>query len=260
LKNYYFVLGLSIYARDSEIKNAYRKLALAYHPDRNPSAEAEGMIKEINEAHEVLSDPEKKLLYDQMLVGIEPPTAPSTKSHRDPRYRPKPPGYVRTSKKMERYEFMQRNAPITLTISKITLVCCLILLIDFILPAKKEAQKVAGIYGVHSRESKGSKIQTEDGRAYQVGPVIPESMSIGSRITVFSSPLLSVVKRLEREPDFHYRVGASIYGNLIFFPVIWLITSLLGVYYAKKIEFGFNLGVMNALLVVFNLLIFIVSL
>lgn len=64
--DYYKVLGVSKTASADEIKKAYRKLALQYHPDRNPdSAEAEAKFKEINEAHEVLSDPQKKQSYDR---------------------------------------------------------------------------------------------------------------------------------------------------------------------------------------------------
>lgn len=65
-KDYYEILGVSKNATDEELKKAYRKLALQYHPDRNPcDKEAEDMFKEINEAYEVLSDPQKKLRYER---------------------------------------------------------------------------------------------------------------------------------------------------------------------------------------------------
>ena len=66
-KDYYKILGVDKKASVDEIKKAYRKLALKYHPDKNPNNKAaEEKFKEINEANEVLSDPEKKKKYDTL--------------------------------------------------------------------------------------------------------------------------------------------------------------------------------------------------
>ena len=66
-KDYYKILGVDRKASEDEIKRAYRKLALQYHPDRNPGdKKAEDKFKEINEAHQVLSDTEKRKRYDQL--------------------------------------------------------------------------------------------------------------------------------------------------------------------------------------------------
>jgi curved DNA-binding protein len=66
-KDYYGILGLPRNASDAEIKKAYRKLAMQYHPDRNPGKEkwANEKFKEINEAYGVLGDPQKRKQYDQ---------------------------------------------------------------------------------------------------------------------------------------------------------------------------------------------------
>lgn len=66
-KDYYNVLGLSRSASPDEIRKAYRKLAMQYHPDRNPGdKQAEERFKDINEAYQVLSDPQKRARYDQL--------------------------------------------------------------------------------------------------------------------------------------------------------------------------------------------------
>ncbi len=65
-RDYYEVLGLEKGASDDEIKKSYRKLAKKYHPDMNPGDKAaEASFKEVNEAYDVLSDPDKKAKYDQ---------------------------------------------------------------------------------------------------------------------------------------------------------------------------------------------------
>jgi len=72
-RDYYEVLGVSKTATDDELKKAYRKLALKYHPDRNPGdKEAEEKFKEAAEAYQVLSDKDKRARYDQFgMAGVD---------------------------------------------------------------------------------------------------------------------------------------------------------------------------------------------
>jgi len=70
MTDYYEILGVAKNASLNEIKSAYRKQALKWHPDRNKSPQANEKFKEINKAYEVLSDPKKKEMYDQYGASV----------------------------------------------------------------------------------------------------------------------------------------------------------------------------------------------
>jgi curved DNA-binding protein len=76
MKDYYAILGVPRNATQEEIKRAYKRLARQYHPDVNKSPEAEEKFKEINEAYAVLSDPEKRKIYDTYGTTTPPPPPP----------------------------------------------------------------------------------------------------------------------------------------------------------------------------------------
>ena len=76
-QNYYEVLGVERGASQDEIKKAYRRLAMKYHPDRNPGDKAaEAKFKEVGEAYAVLSDEQKRAAYDRFgKAGVDPNAA-----------------------------------------------------------------------------------------------------------------------------------------------------------------------------------------
>ena len=70
-RDYYEVLGIGKDATEADIKKAYRKLAMKYHPDRNQgNEEAAEKFKEVNEAYEILSDSEKKEIYRKLMYLV----------------------------------------------------------------------------------------------------------------------------------------------------------------------------------------------
>lgn len=83
--DYYAVLGVSLQASQEEIKKAYRKLALEFHPDRNRgNRQAEHKIREVNAAYEVLGDPEARKTYDRLRLGYVEPMVPRRDTEPEP--------------------------------------------------------------------------------------------------------------------------------------------------------------------------------
>ncbi|KAG8084484.1 hypothetical protein GUJ93_ZPchr0010g9603 [Zizania palustris] len=80
--DFYKVLGVGRGATDDELKKAYRRLAMKYHPDKNPSPQADSLFKQVSEAYDVLSDSQKRAIYDQygedgLKASVPPPSASS---------------------------------------------------------------------------------------------------------------------------------------------------------------------------------------
>lgn len=114
-KDYYNILKVSRSASDEDLKRAYKRLALFWHPDKNPSnkQEAEAKFKQISEAYDVLSDPQKRQIYD--LYGeetlksgkIPPPTPQATSSSA---YSPVYQHFQRQHPNTSTFKFKPRNA------------------------------------------------------------------------------------------------------------------------------------------------------
>jgi len=257
LKNYYFILSLNIYASEAEIKQAYRKLALQFHPDKNPSPEAEEIFKEVNEAYECLGDPVRKFLYDQMLRGeaVEEQVQEPVRTHRDPRYRPRPQTATprKPTHREEILAMMASNLKYSLMISRLTLLFSVILMTDYSLPPVKTITEVL----TENATNRGSsfKLELRDGKTVSVSREAAKNLRRAIRIGVYRSAWLSIPLTLEDEQT-HYRtpVELSIYGNFIFWPILLLLTSLVGTFYWKGVEFRFNVGIVNFILFLLTLI------
>jgi hypothetical protein len=254
MTDYYQLLGISRTASAEEIKRSYRRLAIKYHPDKNSDPILIEHFKEISLAYSTLSDERKKWVYDQQLYrhenhkeDLKPEQRP-----RDPAYRPqnRPPVY-RKSERQRLRELMQQYLPFALRISQISLILCLILLVDYGLPFEVSNEMILKKYA-HIERSRGTQsfhssdvIITDAGRGYKISLDKSEFFKSGEEVKVYFSSIIQIPIKIVSAYDIRSKFHGTIYGNFIFAPMILLFTSLLGSLYKKGIEFRFNLGIVN---------------
>lgn len=245
--DFYKVLGVFPNATGDEIKRAYRKLAVLYHPDKNPDPKVAERFKEITEAYNTLSDEESRRLYDLKFsaafqeVFTKPPKAP----HRDPRYRQQPPAASRRrDDKWTMHELISKGVKYTRYCSYAGLLVTLLLGIDYILPYQDHADKVINIYSVTFRRSTAYDIvETEGGRRLKLYDGDASCLKEGSSISIRST-LIYRIPMSASSPQICSTIRMGyLYRPLIFFPVLLFVFSLLGLIRAISLETNFNFGI-----------------
>jgi curved DNA-binding protein CbpA len=262
MKDYYSILGVSRFADATEIKRAYRRLAVLYHPDKNSSAEALVLIKEINEAYDVLSDPSQKTAYDFSLTrpvqAIEEPPPPV---HRDPAYkRTKRPNNYR-SQRQRLYDLMAEYLPVTNRFTYAAFALSLIMAIDFSVPSSTFIETIKKKDTRRTRSRSGSTVwsivSTNQGSTVEVPFKFTDSFHEGDIIRISSSRILNVTESVEARGR-HVEIEKSIYGSFLFAPIALLLTSCFGLYFRHRIDYAFNAGIVSCLLIFLNIVIFLI--
>jgi len=248
MKDYYQILGVSQSATIAEIKRAFRRLAIAYHPDRNPSKEAESFIKDVIEAYEILEDPIQRALYDSLISGPVPLDPKISRPHRDPHYRRQPPNPNYKSEKQQTLEMMQEYMPYAYFVSCCALAFSLFLFIDFSLQPVRQTEVIAAIKKpLYGNESE--RFTTDRGHEFKIDRYEALKFQQGESITISYSPWLKIplflMNSIDRQP---VKIPATIYGNFIFVPFFLSLASITGVVFRKGTMFRFNLGIVNFLL------------
>jgi len=246
MKDYYKILGVSPHASEAEIKRAYRKLAIQYHPDKNPDPVAETLFKEINEAYDVLGDREKKSAYDwrqlNPLAEILHEQQPSP--HRDPQYkrRTPPPNYKSDAQRIQ--EFMIECLPYILWLCRVGVVMSLLLALDYFLPYRTKTETVVEQYYIAGRRGYGHHvIFTDSGRKIKLyDGAIAEGAMAEYELTWIYSTVMTISSNGEKQ------VLGRIYGPLLMFPGGVFIASLIALLFRKSTEVSFNAGVASGLL------------
>ncbi len=268
MKDYYQILRISRNASAEEIKRAYRRLAIVFHPDKNRSAESSSLFQEINEAHEVLGDPEKRARYDRLLnasFSSAPVDVPPQQWHRDPAYRRRQQaGYKpRPPQPSERLLMMAHFLKYLRVISLVGLGYCGILMLDYCLPFRMSDEIVLSeAERDNSWKYHHTPYVVVTNKSHQF-PVSAEGsvfFIVGSHATVVTSRLLNILVRVESENKGHTILSLeSVYRNFIFMPVILLILSIAGLTLKKGIEFRFSFEVAICVILFFNLIFLFVS-
>lgn len=267
MKDYYEVLGVSRGASEAEIKQAYRKLVVKYHPDKNKEVSAQDQIREINEAYDVLGDAEKRRVYDlgqykplidAFTVSEEPPP------HRDPAYRRRSSATEPASSKPTTRELIERYTPFFVKVSVTAFAFCMLLLVDYILPFSKTMEKVIDTYYYTSTGRRYSSptvylvVVTNENNRYKLEDV-DLSVQTGDLIFSSSSRLLRVPISIQLNTGGQWTFRSTIYRNFVFLPLVLLVTSSLGVFLKRYAELRFNLGIVNGILLILSLFLLFTS-
>ncbi len=264
MRDYYQILRISHRASPPEIKRAYRRLAVLFHPDKNRSDQAAALFQEINEAHRILSDPILREQYDQgqFETAAPPSTAPY---HRDPAYRRRyAPGYTPPPPQpSERLLMMVHLLKYLRPVALAGLIWCAILIVDYTLPSRISVEKVLP----ESSRVMSWKFHhvpyvlvTDKGHQFPLPFAGVEFFPVGSDAKVVTSRVLNVLIKVE-SPGGRYTLDrlASLYQNFLFVPIIMLALSLMALVMKNGIEFRFNLGIGILIVMFFNLIFLIIS-
>lgn len=249
VKDYYEIMKVGRKASNAEIKKAFRKLANQYHPDKNPSHEAETIFKEINEAYEVLSDPTKRLDYDQRVTNpgfynyqhIRPQQSTAT-YHRRP-----------SEKAMFQISLLRYSR----LLFYFGCLWCSVLVVDYIMPANHLESVVTTDMSklpLASFHQPTKLLAIGSGQSFDVSSGEMKHFPLGSKVHVYSSSLLSAMIRIENhDGTFIVNNIGSIYRNFSFAPILLFLGCLMGIIIRKGVEFHVNLGIVVFLLMILNI-------
>ena len=260
MQDYYELLGVRSSATGREIKSAYRRLSFAYHPDKNSDPLAEEHFKAINQAYAVLSDPQKRSVYDQrgFYIQTEPET-PQPRRHRDPRYQPRP--NVRpASDKLSVQEMMEISMRYLVWVNRVGFLLTFLFVLDYVLPYQMEEQTIVNVANL-TNSSRGAHIsyyliRTNKGNEIKVYFDALSDVVEGQEIRIKSTLIYSTVMDVQVFPSPVWVRTGYIYGGIGMFPYGVFLCSLIALIFRKrKLDLAFNLSIVCAIFLLITLFI-----
>jgi hypothetical protein len=249
MKDYYQILGVSNKAGSLEIKRAYRKLAVLYHPDKNPDPAAEVFFKEVNEAYDILSDDSKRRDYDFQIQNpfsnIVLPVDPKP-YHRDPAYhRRRSHGY---QGKPTVEDLMALYLPYFKWLIWAGLGVMMMFFIDYLLPTQTSLEPIREIYS-GPRKTTYDIIETSNDRKIRVYNGEGSFFMHEASIVVEYTPLLQAVVSVSDVSERKKFALGGIYSAVFIFPLALFIVSIIGFFLRNNIVYAFNISVTNGVLI-----------
>jgi len=263
MKDYYQVLGVTRSASAQEIKRAYRRLALLYHPDKNPHPSAEQFFKEVNEAYDVLGDADKRINYDlrsnnQYAEIFQQPQGPM---HRDPAYRRRATAQTPRERKPTNRELIMENLPYFSWLNWAGIGLMILFAFDYSSPIQHAQERVVEIYSVEgARRSDGHEVLiTSTGRKIKMYNRSAIYFYHKPEVLIEYTPILHVVTEVSNIDRTYIAYVGGIYNAVFFIPCTLFIVSILGVVFRKNPEYAFNFSVGSGVLIILVIcLIFII--
>jgi curved DNA-binding protein CbpA len=253
VKDYYSILRVSRSADSKTIRRSYRLLVQQYHPDINPDPQAAELIKEINEAYEVLSDSAKKSDYDYRIINpsLQIPVSQPT-PHRDPRYR----RAYRPIKKVDpQLDLIKNYVHLAIKVSWVGCFICFFLLVDICLPHRVVKDTVQGLYASSGRAS-SNIVVSGSGRQIKIELEDLRTMERGRPIEITETVLTSIAITIYVPEKEHYITSmATLYRTYFFVPLLLLVSSGVGLLIKNRVELQFNAGIVSFILIIFTLIL-----
>ena len=238
MKDYYRILQIVPEAGEAEVKKAYRRLATQYHPDHNPAPDSNAVFQEINEAYQIIGDARQRQVYDLLRQYPEELAAYTAPPLRRP-----PAAYRRHLAHLDLRPYVKPAR----IISRISLVFCVLLVVDFFLPRRVVTEPVVQ-FRIFNRSQ---RLEVTTPNRVLTIPTEGGAIDIGlekyNPLEIYLTPVLSslVAVRLQ---GVEAPADNNIYRHLVFFPMLLLVLSALGVWGRGSDETTVNFGVAAAII------------